>query len=127
MSDSSRRHPRFRMVTEARVTRGARVVAEGTLDVSEDGVAVRAIAESALSPGDAVEVALRIPGSTAWVEAEGEVARAIEGRRAKDDGRAYGIRFRRMSGIARRVLTSAACWHDQASGARSDRERDPRE
>lgn len=127
MSDSSRRHPRFRMLTEARVTREARVVAEGTLDVSEDGVAVRAIDESALRPGDAVSVALRIPGSTAWVEAEGEVARAIEGRRAKDDGRAYGIRFRRMSGIARRVLTSAACWHDAAGGVRSDRGRDPRD
>ena len=121
MSDD-RRAPRFRMITEALVTREGKLVANRVLDASAGGLRVRALEE--LRVGDAVRVSLRIPGSGAWIEGDGEICRRIEGRRSSDDGRAYGIRLRRMSPLGRRVLSSAACWYEEAAGGRGGR-RDP--
>jgi hypothetical protein len=122
MSEPRRAHPRYASPFECEVRRGGRLVGRDALDLSATGCRVRALAEVDL--GARVTVSLRLPGSGARVEAEGEVARRIEGRRAGDAGRALGIRFRRVDPLSRRLLASVACWYPEARGGRGDA-RDP--
>lgn len=122
MSDSIRREPRYRMTSECLVESGETIISDRALDVSSNGLRVRAIAE--LRVGAPVRLKLRIPGSGVWVEGEGEVARRIEGRRSSDEGRAYGIRFRRMSPLSRQLVRTAACWYPEVAHGRGS-SRDP--
>ena len=117
-----RREPRYRMTSECLVESGETIISDRALDVSSNGLRVRAIAE--LRVGAPVRLKLRIPGSGVWVEGEGEVARRIEGRRAGDEGRSYGIRFRRMSPLSRQLVRTAACWYPEAAHGRASA-RDP--
>ena len=119
MDDGRRRDPRFEMVTDARVTGVDGLVGDRALDVSASGLRVRALADVQI--GDSERVSLRIPNTDTWVSSEGVVTRRIEGRRVGDQGRSFGIRFRGMRALSRRVLTSAACWFDEAAKGRGDR------
>jgi hypothetical protein len=84
--------------------RDFRLVAERTLDVSIDGMLVpldRSLAEN-VAVGDSVILSFEIPGI--WVDAEGTVARIIQGRRPSDDGRACGIVFDAIGAATRAAL-----------------------
>ncbi|HJL14286.1 MAG TPA: PilZ domain-containing protein [Sandaracinaceae bacterium LLY-WYZ-13_1] len=114
MAEPARAHPRFRAPLVCEVRHAGRVVVGEALDVSETGLRVRA--PRGLALGDRVRVSLTLPGSGATVEAQGTVTRRIEGRRAGDDGRSYGIRLTRMDALDRQLLASVACWSEEARG-----------
>lgn len=68
-----------------------RIVGDLALDLSTDGMLVRAT-ERVLT-GEEVIVTLRPPRSNRWFDAVGTVARVLHGRRPGDYGLSFGIEF----------------------------------
>jgi hypothetical protein len=84
--------------------RDKRLVGDRTVDVSWSGLQIAGVGEA--TAGEPVHLALRMPDSNLWVEAEGWVTRVVPGRRESDAGRAYGVRISRMDGMSRVLLGS---------------------
>jgi hypothetical protein len=66
-----------------------------------------------------------VPGAGVWLEAEGTVARVLEGRRAGEAERSFAIRLSRMDGTQRQLLRAVAGLYPEARGGRGE-SRDPR-
>jgi hypothetical protein len=84
---------------------GFRLLGRYTLDLSEDGLLLDAGAPCVI--GEPVIVSLRMPRGTSWIDAEGHVARAIDGQRREDCGSALGIAFDTMSAVDRAILRAS--------------------
>ncbi|MCB9614270.1 MAG: PilZ domain-containing protein [Sandaracinus sp.] len=84
---------------------GFRLLGTYTLDLSEDGLLLDAGAPCVL--GEPVIVSLKMPRGASWIDAEGHVARAIDGQRRGDCGPALGIAFDGMSQIDRAILRAS--------------------
>jgi hypothetical protein len=84
---------------------GFRLLGRYTLDLSEDGLLLDAGAPCVI--GEPVIVSLRMPRGTSWIDAEGHVARAIDGQRREDCGSALGIAFDAMSPVDRAILRAS--------------------
>lgn len=89
--------------------RGFRLLGTRATDVSPEGMLVRGEGPGAddVQVGDSVFVALRAPNGVSWIDAEAEVTRIALGRRQSDEGRAVGLRFKRMDRVSRTVLLSS--------------------
>jgi len=84
---------------------GFALVSEETIDISTDGILVRS--EKVVRVGEPVILSLRTPRGTSWIDAEGRVARVVEGRREGDLSRAVGVRFDRMDPVDRAILAGS--------------------
>ncbi len=69
--------------------RGFRLLGRRALDLSATGVRVVALDEA--ERGESVILTFRAPGTEAWIDAEGTVARVVRGRRASDHGPSLAI------------------------------------
>lgn len=67
------------------------LIGERILDLSPRGALLAC--DASVHPGDRVMLSFRAPRDGAWIDAEGEVARVIEGWRAGDPGYCAGVRF----------------------------------
>jgi hypothetical protein len=106
MSSQKRRRARYELRTDCMVTsEDGRLLGERTLDGSWDGLHVASCHHAKV--GERVHVALRIPRSSFWVSAEGQVARISAGRRAEDEAPSFGVELDRMHGMDRMVLGTA--------------------
>lgn len=76
------------------------------IDLSTEGLQV--IADGHVTVGESVEVFFRVPYSGIYVLAEGSVARVIRGKRAGDEGPAYGIKLAPLHEDAQRALSAAS-------------------
>lgn len=94
------------------------MLGEQTLDVSWDGLAIRARGQARC--GESVRVAVRVPRSNFWLHGKGRVTRVIEGRRWSDDGPAFGIRLVEMHGFDRLVWGTALRRHPRTVGLRGE-------
>src|SRR5687768_11202116 len=81
---------------------GFRLLGERILDLSEEGALVTLDRDVRL--GERVMVSFTAPHSERWIDAEGVVARIVEGWRPGDPGSAFGLRFVELDSSARRVL-----------------------
>ncbi len=82
--------------------RDFRLVGRRTLDISATGVQI--VAELAdVAIGESVIVSFRAPRTDRWIDAEGVIARVIDGRRRGDVARAAGVHF---AGMDRTSFTS---------------------
>ena len=79
-----------------------RLIAETALDLSSDGMLVKT--EIDLEPGENVFVSFRATELGLWFDSEARVARAIQGRRPGDKGKAIGLHFSTMSRVKRFIL-----------------------
>ncbi len=87
-------------------TRDYSMIGRKMIDLSTEGLQV--IADGHVTVGENVEVFFRVPYSNVYVLAEGEVARVIAGKRAGDEGPAYGIKLAPLHPDAQRVLAAAS-------------------
>jgi c-di-GMP-binding flagellar brake protein YcgR len=71
--------------------RDFRLVAERAVDLSTDGMLVRA--DRAVLTGEPVLVSFRVPRSTRWIDAEATVVRVSHGRRPGEGERRLGLVF----------------------------------
>lgn len=85
--------------------RGFRLIGRRALDLSTTGVRVAALDDAA--PGEPVILTFRAPGTEAWIDVEGSVARVVRGRRASDCGASVGVSFDEIDPTHRAVLVRA--------------------
>lgn len=85
--------------------RDFRLVAERALNVSTEGMLVRA--DGDVEIGDQVIVSFRLDPLGIWIDADATVARIVAGRRQGDSGRAFGLRFTSLGAIRRHILRGA--------------------
>ncbi|HHH30710.1 MAG TPA: hypothetical protein ENK57_20535 [Polyangiaceae bacterium] len=119
MTASSRRqHPRHRVQTECvlRCETTDLLLADETVDISWDGVRVRALTPAHL--GQPVRLSLRIPGSKTWLNVQGSVTRLCEGRRRGESGPTLGVRMSRMDGMHRLLLATVIRHYPKARSGR---------
>jgi hypothetical protein len=84
---------------------GFRLLGERTLDLSPRGMLIAC--DGPVQLGEEVMVSFRAPGRDGiWMDAEGEVARVIEGLRPNDPGYCMGIDFTYFERSARVELLS---------------------
>ena len=124
MAEDQRRHRRHRMKSDCEVWRDEALIGDRVLDASPSGLRVRSIGRE-VALGAEVQVSLRVPGTETWVDLQGEVVRRVEGRRAGDEGRSFGVRLMASDSLTRSLLTSVACWYPEAAGGRGNA-RDPK-
>lgn len=79
-----------------------RLVSERILDLSPRGALVACDAPIGL--GDRVLLSFRAPGEGAWIDAEAEVTRLVEGWREGDPGYCAGVRFTHLDRASRGEL-----------------------
>lgn len=82
--------------------RDFRLVADRCVDLSTDGMLVRA--DVPVLTGEPVIVSFRVPRSSRWIDTEAVVARVVHDRRPGDRGRRLGLSFQGLDGAARRAL-----------------------
>jgi len=87
-------------------TRDYSMIGRKMIDLSTEGLQV--IADGHVTIGESVEVFFRVPYSGIYVLAEGAVARVIRGKRAGDEGPAYGIKLAPLHPEADRALEAAS-------------------
>ena len=71
------------------------LVGDVVLDLSTTGMRVRT--RTRILTGDEVIVSFRLPSSSAWLDAQGIVARVLHGRRPGDTGHSFGVDFVNLS------------------------------
>lgn len=81
------------------------LVGEVALDLSPEGMFLRT--DRTADIGEALMVALRVPGTDTWVDATAIVARRVAGRRRGDRGAGLGLRFSDLSPEDDRALRNA--------------------
>jgi c-di-GMP-binding flagellar brake protein YcgR len=79
-----------------------RLVGHRTLDLSPDGMLVRATTDVTI--GESVLVSFQATPLGLWFDAEAEVTRIVRGRRPEDEGRALALRFVDIAPVARLIL-----------------------
>lgn len=84
---------------------GFRLIGAKLLDVSPRGALVESTSEARL--GEAVLLSLRVPGTRAFIDAEGRVTRIVRGVRGTDRGPAIGIELSRIDPVDRALLVGA--------------------
>lgn len=87
-------------------TRDYSMIGRKMIDLSTEGLQV--IADGHVTIGESVEVFFRVPYSGIYVLAEGAVARVIRGKRAGDEGPAYGIKLAPLHPEADLALKAAS-------------------
>jgi len=85
-----------------------RLLARWTVDLSAEGIRVRA--DAPVLTGELVIVSFLAPMARAWIDAEAYVARVIHGRRPHDAGRELGIHFEHLDRAARALLGGELDW-----------------
>lgn len=85
--------------------RDFRLVAQRSLDLSEDGMLV--LADSKVTMGEPVIVTFRAPRMQKWIDAEATVVRVGHGRRAGDVGPLLGLAFDWIPERSRALLTTS--------------------
>lgn len=90
---SERRSVRRYVRLECEVVRerGFRLIGKRTLDLSTTGMRIAAM-DDAIT-GESVILTFRAPDSKEWIDAEGNVARVLHGRRGYDYGPSLGVDF----------------------------------
>ncbi len=83
---------------------GFSLLAETCLDLSIQGMRVRALAPAPV--GTRVLASFRVPGSSLYIDAEAEVTRVLWGRRYGDETCALGLNFIGMLRVDRAILAS---------------------
>lgn len=104
--DRSASRRTVRLACEVVRTRDYSMVGKRMIDLSTEGLQV--IADGHVTIGESVEVFFRVPYSGIYVLAEGSVARVIRGKRAGDEGPAYGIKLAPLHEDAHRALAAAS-------------------
>ena len=94
-----------------------RLLGERTLDGSWDGLQVAACHDAEI--GDRVNVALRVPRSTFWVQGKGTVTRVSPGLREEDEAPSIGIALDEMHGLDRMLLAHALRKNPQVAPKRN--------
>jgi hypothetical protein len=79
-----------------------RLLGERVLDMSPFGLLIAC--DDGVNVGEGVIVTFRVPGCLHWFDAEGKVARVVEGYREGDPGYCAGIRFTRIDLESRFLL-----------------------
>ena len=82
-----------------------RLIGERILDLSPRGALVAC--DAPVNVGDRVLLSFQAPQTAAWIDAEAEVARVLEGWRAGDPGYSAGLRFTNLDRAARSELVVA--------------------
>jgi hypothetical protein len=96
------------------------LVARHIVDLSEDGMLVRADGFKPGPPrekvltGEPMVVSFRAPFSRRWIDAEAFVARVVHGRRPGDRWPALALAFEHMEIASRRLLHRELDWHAPA-------------
>jgi len=85
--------------------RDFRLVARGCVDLSTEGMLVRA--DLPVLTGEPLLVSFLAPRSSRWIDAEAVVARVVHGRRPGDRGRRLGLAFQGLDREARHALFHA--------------------
>ena len=116
------RSPRRSVLLACQVVRERdfKLLGRQLLDLSEDGMRVRAEGGGLSSrlnvlTGDAVIVSFLAPFSRRWIDAEASVARVIHGRRPGDRGRGFGLVFEHMEVPTRLRLHREIGWFAPAT------------
>jgi hypothetical protein len=104
--------------------RDFRLVAERAVDLSTDGMLVRA--EVPVLTGEPVLVSFQVPRSSRWVDADALVARVSHGRRPGEKGRQLGLVFQGLGHEDRHLLFQQLRTLPPTSRGRSAREMHPR-
>ncbi|MCS6797243.1 MAG: PilZ domain-containing protein [Myxococcota bacterium] len=102
-----RRSMRRAVTTDCQVVAdtGFRLLGRWTLDVSTEGIRVASLGHTAR--GEVVYVSLRLPRTSLWIDAIGEVVRVARGRRTGEPGPALGIRFTSIEPVDRALLAAS--------------------
>ena len=79
-----------------------RLVGHRTLDLSPEGMLVRAADDVHI--GEKMLVSFQATPLGIWFDAQAEVIRLVRGRRPEDEGRAFGLRFVDMPPVSRLIL-----------------------
>jgi hypothetical protein len=82
-----------------------RLIARLGLDVSPRGLLV--LADRPALTGESVVVSFRVPRTARWFDATATIARVAHGRRPRDVGRCFGLRFDALDADADRTLRLA--------------------
>lgn len=85
------------------------LVGRRAIDLSPQGAQVLAERDEGLVPGEGVQVFFRIPFENIWVLAEAEVVRVVRGKRRRDEGYGFGLRFGELHPGARAALHASMC------------------
>jgi hypothetical protein len=82
-----------------------RLIGEQILDLSPRGALVAC--DAPVNVGDRVLLSFQAPETDAWIDAEAEVARVLEGWRSGDPGYSAGLRFTGLDRATRDELVVA--------------------
>lgn len=82
-----------------------RLVGERVLDISTNGVLLAC--DDGVRLGEALILSINAPGTDEWFDAEGKVARIIEGYRPNDPGYCAGVRFTALDFESWKTLSRA--------------------
>ena len=104
LATGKRRPPRHSVRVDCQVVRQRdfTLVADGTMNLSLSG-ALFGPADPVVT-GESLLVSFRLPGSSAWIDTEGHVARVVHGRRPGEYTRALGVTFAPLSAEQKRLL-----------------------
>jgi len=83
------------------------LVSNDIVDVSQTGIFARCASSSGIELGTLVIVALQVPRSRHWIDAEGTISRITWGRRQSDAGCGVGIVFHNISAVDQAILSAA--------------------
>ena len=105
---STRRHSRHYVPAQCivRSRQSGELVGDRVLDMSYSGLRLNHLGGARL--GERLDVSIRIPGSSFWLHAVGEVARVSDGLRDEDDRPSLGVWLRKMHGMDRIVMATYA-------------------
>lgn len=87
--------------------RDFKLIAQRSLDLSEDGMLVLADRLVGVEMGEDVIVSFRAPRTQRWIDAEATVVRVGHGRRRGDVGPVLGLEFAWIPERARALLTAS--------------------
>lgn len=102
--------------------RDFQVVAQRAVDLSTTGARVVGIDTPVLT-GEPVFVSFPVPGSEAWIDVEGTVARVVHGRRPTDFGMSFGIEFHPLTDEVKKELRRSLARLPQPAPRREHRTR----
>jgi hypothetical protein len=92
----------LRLGCRVRRADGLRLVGDRALDLSPQGVLV--LSDEHLDPGTELLVSFITSDFPIWFDTRATVARIVEGRRPRDNGRAIGLRFESLPAVSRLIL-----------------------
>jgi len=115
---TTRQHRRHRVTTDCvlRAASDDRLLADRTVDLSWSGLRVDMLSPAVI--GERVRICVRIPGSSTWLDADGQVTRVCRGRRDGEPGPTLGVRLAAMDGMHRLLLATVLRHYPEAVAER---------